>query len=548
MDTNTTSTKKLNKKIIIGAVAAIILFVIIIAATTGPKKVNLEECVKVTYDGCNGYATANVQLDRSKIKELAEFESDDDIDDFSDLGDAINEELLFDEAIDSIQLKITSKKQKLSNGDKITVSISYDNTVAKKADIKFKGKSVSVKVKNLPTVEEVNPFADMEVVFSGVSPNGIVEWNYTGDKLIYTGNFSVDKTSGLRNGDVITLTYKGDDEDCIAEGFIVAKREEQYTVSGLEEYVGKYADIDAEFMKTLKSDAEDSIQATMASNYSGMSVLEDLQYEGYIYSVAKKNENRSRDFNILYYIYSTTVATQGNQPKELKWYFPVKVSDIKQAEENFTLGDTQSIVGSTGIPGTWSSMKGYNNPYTCYKDLVDATKSDYEVVCGDGFEAYEKQEEIKSLSDISDKYKKELQNEAKDFIESRIATDYDATSKVTELKLAGEYFLSAKTQGANTEENNKYIVVYAATVSSEKSYFEAATVYFPVEYDGIVKLQNDEYLKTNTVGIIGGESFPNSSFATFGYITGETMYKEIVTANRGKYKYEVSEGLKKFGD
>ena len=46
---------------------------------------------------------------------------------------------------------------------------------------------------------------DVDVEFSGISPDGKANLNYTGT-MMHSYDFSCDKTSGLSNGDVVTVT------------------------------------------------------------------------------------------------------------------------------------------------------------------------------------------------------------------------------------------------------------------------------------------------------------------------------------------------------
>ena len=73
-------------------------------------------------------------------------------------------------------------------------------------------------------------------------------------------------------------------------------------------------------------------------------------------------------------------------------------------------------------------------------------------------------------------------------------------------------------------------------------------MYFPVEYAGIVKLPGDEYMVTKREGLVGNSNIPDTYYSTKGFVDGEEMFSKIVTANRDNYSYEVSEGLKEFGD
>ena len=121
---------------------------------------------------------------------------------------------------------------------------------------------------------------------------------------------------------------------------------------------------------------------------------------------------------------------------------------------------------------------------------------------------------------------------------------YKRQTTVRDLAVAGEYLLVAKTQGTDFEKNNKYIIVYSGTVSNAEGKFGATTVYFPVEYEGVVSLPGDQFMVTETEGIVGHSKIGDSSYWTDGYVDGAEMYKAIISANRDKYTYEVSEGLK----
>ena len=138
--------------------------------------------------------------------------------------------------------------------------------------------------------------------------------------------------------------------------------------------------------------------------------------------------------------------------------------------------------------------------------------------------------------------------EIKDTIESYISKKYPDGSAVDELSFKGEYLLRSKAEGNDFSNSNKYIIVYSAVVSNSEGKFDTATVYFPVEYDGVVKLPGDEYMTTKRVGILGSTSLPNSWINTAGYLDGTRMYSDIITSNRDKYTYEVSDGLKEFGE
>lgn len=91
-------------------------------------------------------------------------------------------------------------------------------------------------------------------------------------------------------------------------------------------------------------------------------------------------------------------------------------------------------------------------------------------------------------------------------------------------------------------------MIYSADVTGEDDVFPTTTVYFPVEYDGIVRLSDEEYMVTKTAGIMGSAFFPDSYYGTQGYTDGKEMYDKLITVNRNLFTYEVSESLKAFGE
>ncbi len=169
---------------------------------------------------------------------------------------------------------------------------------------------------------------------------------------------------------------------------------------------------------------------------------------------------------------------------------------------------------------------------------------------GDGFDKYKESQKIEKLSDISEAYKASIATDAKDKIEAYTASEYGNGETISNLAIAGEYLLLAKSPSSNDSKNLKYIVVYSATLSTtttnKYNYFEPTTIYFPVEYDGIVKLSDTDFITSYVSGIKGKTNYV-WTYSTKGYLEGTKMFSELVTANRTDYTYEVSDGLKAFG-
>lgn len=542
----------MNKKVALGgAIAAVLIIIIaVVAIVLQPKKINLEDYVDITFSGYNEYAVARATLDESALcRAILEAKGKkvdyDSIDSFEALGAALSEEMAINECIDKITLSL-SQDSNLSNGDTVTVEITYDNEAAKAHKVKFTGSTVTLKVEGLEDVLKVDPFEGFEVTFSGISPGGKIEYNYNGtNSNISTYSFSPSQSYDLKNGDIVTVTYSFNEDSMLRQGIVITNQEKEYEVNGLDEYVQSYADLTADFLNIMKSEAEDKIYSYVASNYNAANSMNDLSYAGYILNVSNTTDLWLSSYNSLYLIYTGTVSNTDDSFPATKVYYPVKFSKILNAGGELSYGSLDGIQGSSSFEGGWYTTKGYINPLLCYVDVVEKNRDGYSSECGDGFEAFAEYEQVTQLADISDGYKQELYADSLNKVDSYIA-NYGSSYTAEGLVFVGDCLLTAKNPGLNFAANNTYIVVYSALLSHANGAFEETTVYYPVVYNGIVSLPNGEYMVTESKGIQGSTGLGNIFYSTKGYTDGAQMFEKLVTANRDNYTYELSDGLKEF--
>lgn len=539
--------KALIPAIIGGCAAFVALIVVILIIVTAKPTIKLDDYLTFEVNGYDGYGRATVVIDWDGIEE----NYGDKLSFTSQVENTYGIITPMDTLKSCISVQLENTRE-LSNGDVIAYTWNVDEDLYTYVKCKTKYSDDSYTVAGLTEVGTFDAFADLEVTFSGISPNARLDYNYYGSQLsVY--NFSCDNTYGLKNGDVVKFTITNSDIEYYAMNFgmIPISLEKEYVVSGLDEYVDSYEKLSNDFIAELKSETEDTIYAYVANSYNSTSSLAGLTYAGYILNLAKDGGN-----NELYIIYSGTVSNSEGRFTTSKVYFPVRFRNIVSGENGLSYeSKDNNIVGRSSFDGSYST-NGYRNPITCYMELVETQRDRYTSECGDGFEAYAEYELIAGLDDISDEYKAILYADAKERIESYFATAtgwYDAYglngTEVAGLGRLGEYLLLNKSQGTDFANNNKYIIVYAVDVSNSAGRFGAAKVYIPVEYDGIVKLPGGEYMTTTTVGITNNNvNFPNSSYRTRGYIDGSEMFTKLVTANRNTYTYELTEGLKQFGE
>ncbi len=204
--------------------------------------------ISVSYSGTDGFGTAEVNT--SKCKQIV---------------------------LDNFTFKISSSSNngKLSNDDVIKVvanctSLTYNS---EDSTIEYNGKKYAVSksssseftVSGLGNVQELDPFENVTVNFSGISPrisvSGMNTDNAT-DLIRKFFDYKISQTSNLKLGDVITVTaeYKSGytDETLLESGFTLLKSKRTYIVENVDAYASKAKDVDftnisAEMRKQLSS-------------------------------------------------------------------------------------------------------------------------------------------------------------------------------------------------------------------------------------------------------------------------------------------------------
>lgn len=156
------------------------------------------------------------------------------------------------------------------------------------------------KVKIDPNREQISPFDDLQVTFTGVVPNSKVNISGGNGKVEYTAN----KTAGVKNGDEIEITAKLA-MPSMEETYQLLETSKTYTVSGLSAYAMKLAEIPAETMSKMDKQAEDLITANVAGLGENASMT-SLDKAGY-YMLAAKEGFNPKTANVLYCVYKVSV-------------------------------------------------------------------------------------------------------------------------------------------------------------------------------------------------------------------------------------------------
>lgn len=210
-------------------------------------------------------------------------------------------ELLYEYVINAGLLDVRSN---LSNGDTVTWewSISEDSQkeMEKMLDCKLIFSDQEFKVQGLEKADTVDPFSILQVEYEGISPNGSAYLQSNAkDEFESKIQFETDRSNGLSNGDILTVSVNDDNADYLLSNYgkILSPLQKEYTVEGLDEYVGSWNELTDDFKAMLKTESEDKIYAYTASEYAKSSLLSNLSYKGYIFSALKNGEESSGEYN-----------------------------------------------------------------------------------------------------------------------------------------------------------------------------------------------------------------------------------------------------------
>ena len=367
-----------------GAVAGVILIAGGVMVYGSRKTINLDHYLTIDMEGYDGYGSADAVIDWDAIEK--KYGSRISFTDAAraEFGRALNMTTPMEALKNSVYVYV-DESSGLSNDDTISYSWEVDDDLMKYVDCKIKAKDGSKKVSGLEQIETFDAFADLDVSFHGRDADGYADLNYTGEEMS-SSDFYCDKSSGLSNGDTVTVSISDSDIPYYAEnlGKVPAELEKEYTVEGLEYYLKHISEISAESLAAMQQQASDVYQAKAAKDWGESETLESLSYVG-DYLLTSKN---SQD-NYLYLVYKAQVRdyySNGDRSydalKYIYWY--IRYNDLMVGADGSvsvdvtdyaTPGNRVSV--DSGISDGWWGTKGwyyygYETLDALYRDVVTA--------------------------------------------------------------------------------------------------------------------------------------------------------------------------------
>lgn len=248
-------------------IAAAILVMALGLAGCGSTKLDLTQFVTVKFDGINGRGTASCQLDSVALEQALAGDTDGEIsmEELQKLGWITRFEMTLD-----CQLNAASD---LSNGDKVTVTVSCDEKLAKDNKVKITGNTKEFTVEGLKDAVEIDPFTEdffgkedgVSTVLTGVSPKA--EYSIQNNckqkpesmiryEVVLLDSADSQKGSpsthldNVANGDRLKIVATLP-ENAAQEGYVLSQTEKVITVEGLDAYVTDISQLNEQGQKTL---------------------------------------------------------------------------------------------------------------------------------------------------------------------------------------------------------------------------------------------------------------------------------------------------------
>lgn len=125
-----------------------------------------------------------------------------------------------------------------TNGDVVTINVTYDETMAKDLGISFVDSAFEYTIEGLEDKIQMSPFEGLSVKFNGVAPYGTVQLDKSNCKQYVIDNvtFHCDYYD-LSNGDTVIVKAEFNADIAERNGYVFTEDAKRYKVVGLPKYV-----------------------------------------------------------------------------------------------------------------------------------------------------------------------------------------------------------------------------------------------------------------------------------------------------------------------
>lgn len=208
----------------------------------GGKSIDLTDYVSIdAVSGADGYGHLEYSFDSYSVyQKIAgiDVKNDKDIEALFSEENLLKTEKIW-AALEGVSV-VADKSDNLSNGDKVTLTVSFDNPTNEKLDFELRGGKITYTVEGLADGLPFAPFSEdvISVAFTGASGGGEAIVGLVSDDAMYKGvTYSFANNYNLSNGEEVTLNAVFDQQYFASLGYTVPKQcSKSYTVSGLKDF------------------------------------------------------------------------------------------------------------------------------------------------------------------------------------------------------------------------------------------------------------------------------------------------------------------------
>ena len=286
--------------------AGVLCYALFMAARNRVEEILLDPYTELSIEGADGYGRASAGFDGVSFREKLEEEmlsggTDLSTEEIHELAQMVSSEPRFKYSVekadeDDGKDEKASYLENISNGDTVTLNVTISEEMQelmreKGFSIAFDCNPLVMTAAGLPKAEAYDPFAELEVGFSGVEGNGMASAAYHGQ---YPISFSCVPGENLHNGDHIQVqgAFSSDyDMDRFISDFQVvpSSLEKEYIVSGLLINPTTIKDFTVEHLQQLSERARNAAMILIKEDYGEDEEIVRIENAGMYYAYSGDN-------------------------------------------------------------------------------------------------------------------------------------------------------------------------------------------------------------------------------------------------------------------
>lgn len=325
----------------IGYAILLVCTLLIAGCSVGRTNISISPYIITDISGLSGRATVTAYLDIDGIYSA-----------LAGVNAPEQDKAKYSAFVSSLELSC-DKVEKLANGDSINLTVTYDAAAADELKLNVNDFIKRVEVAGLDEGQEIDVFKDLKVEVTGTAPYAFVTYtNNSSDPYIKNLEYVIKgKTTGLENGDVITVECKIDPKTAELYYYYTDVTSMDYTVEGLDSYIYDSSELDRDVLQDIAEECAEQIKAatddtttrmlyrlTGSSNYlyqDNNEWLDGVRLNQVIF-LSGHGDGSSQYENIILYVFEVTVAN--NYYSENGYFIFEYTNAIRTSSGEFMIG------------------------------------------------------------------------------------------------------------------------------------------------------------------------------------------------------------------